>query len=92
MKQQVNPVVVGISITAFVAIVALVLWLGLKGSSPVANQGLDAAQKDAIRKSAIDIPAATGAAPGMTAPPVKSGGVSTPMMGGGGMTAPNNGR
>ena len=84
MKQQLNPAVVAGVILLLVVVVGLVVWRGVVGESPGGKT--DPATKDAIKKTTVDIPQATGAAPGMTAPPVKEGGgVSTPLMPGGGM-------
>ena len=83
MKQELNPAVVAGVILLLVVVVGLVVWRGVVGESP--GDKTDPATKDAIKKTTVDIPQATGAAPGMSAPPVKSGGVSTPLMPGGGM-------
>jgi|SwirhisoilCB1_FD_contig_31_198388_length_379_multi_2_in_0_out_0_1 hypothetical protein len=88
MKQKVNPAYAAIAIVALVAVAGIVLWRGFVGGAP--GEQTDAATKAAIRKTTVDIPAATGAASGMTAPPPKSGGVSTPLMPSGGMSAPPN--
>ena len=88
MKEKVNPAVAAVTIVVLVALASFFIWRGVQG--PSGNGTTDPAVKESIKKTTQEIPNAAGAAPGMTMPPQKSSGVSTPLMPAGGMTAPPN--
>jgi predicted negative regulator of RcsB-dependent stress response len=88
---KINPTVAIVVVVILVAIAGFAMWQSFQGGASGA-QASEASQV-AIKKTTVEIPQATGAAAGMSAPPQSQGGtVSTPLMGPGGMTAPVEGR
>ena len=86
MVSKINPTVAVVVVVILVAIAGFAMWHSFQGGS--SGDQAAASSQEAIKKTTLEIPQATGAEPGRSAPPQSQGGTSTPLMGGGGMTAP----
>jgi len=88
---KINPTVAVVVVVLLVAIAGFAAWQSFGGSS---GDQTSAASQTAIKRTTVEIPQATGAEPGRTAPPqAQGGGITTPLMGpGGAMTGPGGPR